>query len=190
MNFLDALAKYSNIILVIITSVYAYLTWKMVSEMRTAREAQTDSDLIAGPVPLGPIYLQVQLQNAGPGPAKDVELAISLSPQHGKEVRVWRSPVMLASQTEYFLLPGDKLDALSELAKTHDQLLLEVRWKNVFNEEKANSSTHDLANLAEGWYKAGNLLQPEDIPEQLKKIREILDKVRKSLETIAHEAKH
>ena len=92
---LNFLTTYSNLILVIIMGVYAYLTWRMVREMKIARENQFNSNVIAFPIAMGQIHAQVQLENAGPGIALDIELSISLDPPHQKSTKIWKHPVLL-----------------------------------------------------------------------------------------------
>jgi hypothetical protein len=124
----------------------------MVSEMRTARENQDDANLIASPIALGPICAQVQLQNAGPGPALNVEISISLDPPLDTPMRTWRHPAFLVGQIEHFLLPGEKIDALRELAEKHKNLVINLKWENIFGRQKSKSKTFNLHDLAEGWY--------------------------------------
>lgn len=183
-QFLDILTKFSNLILAVITGVYAFLTWKMVSEMRKARENQVDANLIALPVGLGLIYVQVELQNAGPGPAFDVEISISLDPLLDTPERVWKHPALLVGQTEFFLLPGKDIEALRVLAERHNNLVIKLGWNNAFGHHKSTSAAYNLHNLAEGWYNAGRLMPPDDIPTQLKETTEVLEKIQGDLENI------
>ena len=186
----DLLIKYSNLILVVITGVYAYLTWKMVSEMKKAREMQSDSHLIAYPVSMGTIHAQIQLENAGPGSALDVELSISLDPPLQTVKKLWRHPALLVNQKEFFLIPqnsGGSLDSLQQLGERHDNLILNLKWKNVFGHDKSSSVTYNLRELAEGWYNAGNLIKSEDIPSQLQKVTKSLDEIHKDIEKISRD---
>lgn len=189
--FLDLLTKYSNLILVIITGVYAYLTWKMVKEMKTAREHQSDSNLIAFPVTMRPVYVQVQLENAGPGIALDVELSISLDPPNQKATKVWKHPALLVSQKEFFLLPyiegASGIESLKELAEKHDNLIIGLNWKNIFGQIKTFNATYNLNELAQGWYNAGHLIKPEDLPEQMQQVIKSLDKIHRDIGTISRD---
>ena len=171
-NFLNSLTAYSNLILiilnlllVIITGVYAYLTRRMVLEMKIARENQTDANLVATPISADRVYAEVQLVNAGPGAALDVELSISLEPLLETAVKTWYSPSFLVGQKENFLLP--RLDSLHELANKHNSVMVKVKWKNIFGKSKSFSASYNLNNLAQGWYNAGHLIPPDDIPTQM-----------------------
>jgi hypothetical protein len=176
-----------NSILVIITGIYAYLTWRMVREMKVARENQSDSYLIASPVSMGTIHAQIQLENAGPGPALDIELSISLDPPLQTTERKWRHPVMHVNQKEHFLIPqkgGGSLDSLQQLGERHTNLNIELRWKNIFGKQKSSSAKYNLRELAEGWYNAGNLIKPDDLPEQMEKVAKSLYSIHKDIEEI------
>ena len=185
--YLGLLTTYSNLILVIITAVYAYLTWRMVREMKVARENQSDSYLAASPVSMGTIHAQIQLENAGPGPALDIELSISLDPPLDTTERNWHHPVLLVNQKEHFLIPqkrGGSLDSLQQLGERHTNLNVELKWKNIFGKQKSSSAKYNLRELAEGWYNAGNLIKPNDLPEQMEKVTKSLESIHKDIEEI------
>jgi hypothetical protein len=191
-HILNLLTTYSNLILVIITGIYAYLTWRMVREMRKARENQTDSKLIATPVSSHRIYAEIQLENMGPGPAHNVELSISLDPPLQTTTRTWKHPVLSAGQKEYFLLPYEQnksgpLGSLREPAEKHDNLIVDYKWKNVFDVEQSFSATYKLSDLVEGWYNAGRLIPPDDLPKQIEETNKTLDNIHKELEKITQE---
>lgn len=188
-NFLNSLTAYSNLILiilnlllVIITGVYAYLTRRMVLEMKIARENQTDANLVATPISADRVYAEVQLVNAGPGAALDVELSISLEPLLETAVKTWYSPSFLVGQKENFLLP--RLDSLHELANKHNSVMVKVKWKNIFGKSKSFSASYNLNNLAQGWYNAGHLIPPDDIPTQMEKVTKSLGEIHDDIERI------
>ena len=184
-QLLDFLTRYSNLILAIITGIYVVLTWKMISEMRLARASQADANLIASPIPLGPVSAQVQLQNAGPGPASDIEVSISLDPPLDTSVKTWRRPALLVGQMEHFLLPTSNIAGLRELAEKHGSLVITLKWKNIFGQDKSFSAVHNLHDLAEGWYNAGHLIPPDNIATRFKEAVGTLDKMQRDLERIA-----
>ena len=186
--YLNLLTTYSNLILVIITGIYAYLTWKMAREMKTARENQTDANLVAAPVSAHRIYAEVQLVNAGPGAALDVELSISLEPLLETVVKTWYHPAFLVGQKENFLLPmahPSRLDSLRELANKHNSVIVNVKWKNIFGKSKYFSASYNLNDLAQGWYNAGHLIPPDDIPTQMEKVTKSLDEIHDDIERIS-----
>lgn len=194
-NFLNSLTAYSNLvliilnlILVIITGVYAYLTRRMVLEMKTARENQSDSNVIAFPVTMGQIHAQIQLENAGPGIALDIELSISLDPPHQKATKIWKHPVLLVGQNELFLLPYEEgssgLESLKQLAEKHNNLVVKLKWNNIFGHARTFHATYKLSELAQGWYNAGHLIKPKDLPEQMQKVTKSLDEIHDDIERI------
>lgn len=187
---MEFITTYSNLILVIITGIYAYLTWRMVREMRVARENQSDANLIAIPVLVHQIYSEIQLVNAGP--ALDVELSISLDPLLQTTEKTWRHPAFLVGQKENFLLPmGDpsKLDSLHELANKHNNVVVNIKWKNIFRKSKSYSASYNLNDLMQGWYNAGHLIPPNDVPTQMKELTTTLEKIHRDLEKVTQEVK-
>ncbi len=160
--------------------------------MKKARENQTVSTLIATPVSSHRIYAEIQLENMGPGPARNVELSIYLDPPLQTTTRTWKHPVLSAGQKEYFLLPYEQnksgpLDSLRELAQKHDNLIVDFKWTNVFDVEQSSSTTYKLSDLVEGWYNAGRLIPPDDLPKQLEETNKTLDNIHKELEKITQE---
>ena len=190
MSFIDFLAKYSNVLLAVITGVYAFLTFLMVLEMRSARKNQLDANLIAFPVELGLIHAQVQLQNAGPGPALDIEITISFFPLLDIDSRIWRHPSFLVGQVENFLLPGKDIEALREIAEKHEELVINLRWKNLIGHQKSKSVTYNLHALVEGWYKGGRIIPPKDMTSQLMDIDKHLEKIHEDLNRIESDLKN
>lgn len=196
-NFLNSLTAYSNLILivlnlilVIITGIYAYLTRRMVLEMKTARENQIDSNLIATPVFADHIYAEVQLVNAGPGTALDIELSISLDPPLQTVVKTWHHPAFLVGQKENFLLPmanHSRRDSLRELAEKHNSVMVNVKWKNTLGHSKSFAESYNLNELVQGWYNAGRLFPPDDLPKQLEETNKALDNIHKEFQKITQE---
>jgi hypothetical protein len=190
-QLLDFLVEYSNLILVIITGVYAYLTYRMVLEMKKAREDQADANLIASPIPFGPLYAQIQLKNAGLGPALDVELIIAFEPQLQTIPKTWKYSAFSVNQIENFLLPQEEssgaLETLRDAATKHNTVEIKLKWKNIFGRRKSFNASYNLNELAEGWYNAGHLIPPEDLPTQMKETAQTLDKIHRDLEHIRSE---
>ena len=182
---LDLLTRYSTLILAVITGVYVILTWRMVSELRSARLAQADANIIAVPVPMGPVSIQVEMYNAGPGPALELEISIALRPQLDTPRKTWRNPALLVGQKEHFLVPTPEIEALGDLGEKYEELFIELSWKNVFGARRQVSSSHNLQQLAEGWYEAGHLIPPGDVPGQMKEILDVLKRMRQDLDAIA-----
>jgi len=162
----------------------------MVLEMKTARENQLDSSLVATPVFADRIYAEVQLVNAGPGTALDIELSISLDPPLQTVVKTWHHPAFLVGQKENFLLPmanSSRRDSLRELAEKHNSVIVNVKWKNFLGHSKSLSESYALNELVQGWYYAGRLIPPDDIPTQMEKVTKSLDDIHDDLEHISRD---
>jgi hypothetical protein len=164
----------------------------MVKEMKIARDNQIDSNLIVTPVSSNRVYAEIQLENAGPGPAFNIELSISLDPPLQTTTKIWTHPALLAGQKEKFLLPYEQgksgpLDSLRALAQKHNNVTVKLKWKNIFGKNKSFFATYKLNELAEGWYNAGRLIPPDDLPQQIEKTNKTLDNICKELEKITRE---
>lgn len=196
MALLDFLSTYANlilaaanIVLVGVTAAYVYLTSRMLREMREAREHQSDATIIVAPVPSRPVYARLQLHNAGPGPASDVQLSFHLEPPLDTPTRTWHHPLILAQRTHLFLLPeppnsGGVTD-IRTIADKHKSLEVSVQWTNVFGRRRDLHCSFDLPSLPEGWYHAGHLIPPDDVETQLKELAETLSKIERHVESAA-----
>ena len=183
---MDIIQAILSFILVVITGVYAILTRKMVKEMRAAREAQSEAELIATLEPIGPLYAKLRILNAGSGVAFQVEVKFRLEPDSG-ENPVWRQPAMTSGYFRDFLLPdktSDRLPPLKETAAKYDKLIVELTWFNVFNRQHSRHCEIDLKLLAEGWYESHNLVGPEEFPQQIDKIHDELRDIKEAFKDL------
>lgn len=172
--------QYSNLILVVITAVYVVLTGWMVAEMRRARKADLAAHIVAALEQYGPVYGKIHVHNAGPGVAYGIEVTISVKPHNQELVRVWQFPAMLPGRSDYFLLPSNtrvgRIPTLEEVSEEYDDLLIETQWFDAFQRRHKKAVTFNLKGYMEGWYNAGHLIPPDEIPVQLQNIRKELAK--------------
>ena len=183
MQFLDLLNRYSNLILIIVTTVYVILTWGMVREMRRAREAENEPHLVAALIPFGPLNVKLRIYNTGPGPALSIEAAIYLEPAHDTERRIWHHPALLSGAHEDFRLPGGEY-ALEALASKYDKLVVDMHWRDTFKRSHHARYDIDFKKQKEGWFKVGLLVPPDDLLIQVGKIKDELSKIREGLEQV------
>lgn len=156
------------------------------SEMRRARESELEPALIAAILPLGPMYAEIQLHNAGLGPALEVQAKISVQPPNNALERNWRYSVLVRDKPIRFLMPDQKvsgqLSTIHELVKQYDEILIDISWKNVFDRPNKRQFRYKLQSLIDGWYKAGQLRPPEEMPEKIeelvKVVKELKDEVK------------
>jgi hypothetical protein len=185
-QYLDSLNRYSNLILVAVTAVYVILTWRMVKEMRQAREAESAPHLIATLIPFSSLNVKLRIHNAGRGPAIDIKAVFWLEPSNGTETTTWRHPAMLSDASENFIPPGRQF-ALEKLAAQHDRMVVNLQWFNAFGRKYEAKYEIDLKRQQEGWYDVGFLVQLDDTPTQLGKIKDELSKIRSYLDKIEGE---
>lgn len=183
LSLLDLLNRYSNLILVIVTTVYVILTWGMVREMRRAREAESEPHLVAALIPFGVLYVKLRIYNTGPGPALNVRASISLAPPNGIEARNWQHPALISGAHEDFRLPGGEY-SLEKLASMHDKLIVALQWYNAFRHTQSAKYEFDFKEQKEGWVQSGLLVPPDDIPVQLGKIKDELSKIQEHLNAL------
>lgn len=178
----------ANIILVIVTAVYVFLTWRTVGEMRKARESELEAHLVASLEPWSAQYARICIRNIGGGPALNVELTLSVLPQVAQLQRVWQHPAIWPGNSEFFLLPSQKSDdgaapTLFRIADQYEDLVVAVKWYSLLGKLSQKTSVFNLKSQAQGWANAGNLIHVQSTEESLKKLAESVDKVEYNLRT-------
>jgi hypothetical protein len=108
----------------------------------------------------------------------DIRAIIRLEASKGNEEVEWFHPVLLSNAHEDFRFPGDNSNNyLDKLASNYDYLVVVLEWRNSFNRRQSSHYRIDLKKQLDGWTKAKFLLQPDDIPVQLGKIKGELTKI-------------
>jgi hypothetical protein len=165
----------------------------MADEMRRAREAQADAYVVAWPVIWDSAYAKVRLQNVGLGVALHLEMSTSLQPSQSTSTWTFRDDVLAVNQTEDFMLTAKdsgSVETLHQLAEAYQDVVVNVKWSNVFGRTKSWSATYNLKKLADGWHNAHHLAVPDDVPTQLVRISRVFEEMKKELSNIAaHPAK-
>jgi hypothetical protein len=176
-SVLDALQRYSNLILVIVTTIYVTFTWWMVREMRLAREAEIEPQIVADLIPLGGWLVKLRIYNAGNGPANDIDAIIRLQPDKNIPKQTWVHPVLLSGAYHEFWILGDTR-SLQDMAAEHEKLIIEISWKNSFKRLKAKVIEFDLKSIVEAWSGTRMLLPTPDISAQLEKMTDELKRIK------------
>lgn len=181
MEILDQLNKYSNLILIFVTTAYVILTWRMVVEMRHTREEEVKPLLVATLIPFGMGYVKLRIYNTGHGPAINTQALIRLEPEQDAQPGIWIHSALVAGAHEDFRLPGSEFK-LEKLAAKYDKVAVELQWMDVDKHKYTDKYAFDLKSQWDGLSNAGLLLRPDDIETQLGKIRDELSNIRKHLE--------
>jgi|GEM_PF-1893432 len=182
-DFLCHLNQYSNLILGAVTIAYVILTWRMVTEMRRARESESEPQLISTLVPLGAMRVKLRIQNVGLGPALQIAAQIQLQPESG-EAAIWQQPALISGAFQDFLIPDkwtDQVPSFQQVAARYQKLIIRLEWSNVFGCKRHVTHEIDLQQLEHGWFSRYRLVQPDDLAEQLEAIRKELQGIRDEL---------
>jgi hypothetical protein len=188
-TFLDLLNRYSNLILIVVTGVYVVLTWRMVLEMRRAREAESEAHLVAMLVPLGPLAVKLCIHNAGAGPAFSIRAEFQVIPSGNTTAKIWLHPALLSQASEYFFLPGNEVE-LKTLAAKYEKIIVNLEWSNTFGHKQKSHCEIVFQEYIEGWYDIGLMIQPDELPEQFEKMTKELSRIREALEAPERERKN
>jgi hypothetical protein len=176
-NFIN---QYSTLILAIITGIYVYFTWRMVREMKEARQVDQDSQLIAEFIPFGLMYINLRIENIGPGPAYNIKSKMYFFPISDLKTEIWNQPVMLPNSFADFRPPGNEME-LEKLKEKYQSFIVDLEWENSFHKVKYNHIEIDLDALMAGWSDAKWLIPPEPIHKQLNSIRDEIKKIAENI---------
>jgi hypothetical protein len=168
----------ASLALVVVTAIYAYLTWRMVREMRLAREVETSPYLIATLFPRGPKITILRINNAGRGLAMNVEAAISFNPANDTKTHYWKHKLMLPGTYEEFRIPGSVFD-LENLAKMYTSVIVVLRWSNSFRKKQNATYEINFQEQKDGWSDTPWLIHPPEVEISLDKIRSELSEIHK-----------
>jgi hypothetical protein len=166
--------------LVLTTAVYAFFTWRMAEEMQRTRLQSIRPRVGLYLRPYSPMGGNLAIRSLGPGTALDVELAITFTPDD--DSRRWRTPVFSPGEEAELFFPGLREGTAGFKDLEERQTKAEVRgfMKDVVGHSHAVDEHLDVA----GWSKltvGADQRYPgaalEDIPEEVKKIRQTLEKL-------------
>jgi hypothetical protein len=174
--------------LVAITGYYAWQTRQIAREMERARGAQLLPRLALDMKRLGAGNALLRVTNAGPGPALNVDVQLSLHPDG--LVRHWTAPVVTSGESHDFL--PDPTEAapngrthLDELTEAFEEVRLRGTCSDALGKQHPVA---DKLNLREYW----RLLREvqETVPQEpLQDMAKQLEKLAKTAEGITSELK-
>lgn len=151
-------------IVAIATAVYAVLTWKLVSETRRMREAQTDPKIAAFFEPIEEFvnFGHLYIQNIGLGPAYDIAFSLRAEGSvAGAEMLIGDfSTAKFLERGVKYLGPGQKLrsgytsfpEGYAEKIKAI--LLIEIRYRNASDRKHRDEYRIDFSEI-EGLSRLG-----------------------------------
>jgi hypothetical protein len=141
-NAAPAISAISTVVLVIVTGVYAYLTWGMVRETRRARKQEVMPVINLDVEPFSIGAWAPKIENIGNGPAIDVTGTVTLEP--GGEEHEIQSKNIPAGDFTGSLEPQIGEDTY----KDYDSLTVEGSYTTVFGDQDTFRETYDLELLA------------------------------------------
>ncbi|WP_134670423.1 helix-turn-helix transcriptional regulator [Halorussus marinus] len=141
-NLAPVINAVSTVVLVIVTGVYAYLTWGMVRETRRARKQEVTPVMNLDVEPFSIGAWAPKIENIGNGPAIDVNGTVKLHPD-GEEHEIQTKNIPSGDFT------GSLSPNVSE--NTHEEyesLVVEGSYRDVFGDRDTFKETYELDLLA------------------------------------------
>jgi hypothetical protein len=169
------------VVLVLVTTYYAWQTRQMANEMRSARLLSLLPKLALDIKMIGPTYGDVVVRNVGPGTAIDADLTLTFEGSEAaeREERRWLAHVIAPGEDHEFL-PGDGIGGMDGLVAKHPTIALAGTIRDALGQTHA---VDERIDVAEAWGRLENALHRWEEPPDRKVVRE-LEKIRKELDGI------
>jgi hypothetical protein len=166
------------VVLVLVTTYYAWQTRQMAIEMRAARLLSLFPKLVLDVEMIGPTYGDVVVRNVGPGAAVDADLTLTFEAGNAgdAEDRRWLAHVIAPGEKHEFL-PTRGIGSMDDLVAKHPTIALSGTLRDALGQVHTVAERIDAA---EAWSRLqGALHRWEETPER-KVVRE-LEKIREEL---------
>jgi hypothetical protein len=169
------------VVLVLVTTYYAWQTRQMVGEMRSARLLSLLPKLALDIEMIGPTFGDVVVRNVGPGAAVEADLVLTFEAASpgDKEERRWLAHVITPGEKHEFL-PGDGIRSMDALVAKHPTIALSGTVRD------ARGQTHNVderIDVAEAWRRLEAALHRWEESSDRKIVRE-LEKIHRELARI------
>jgi hypothetical protein len=163
-------------VLVLVTLYYAIQTRQMVVEMEKARGTTVLPRIAVSMNPIGGMVGWVRLTNVGPGPAMNIQAAITSEP-NGFEIS-WHAHVVAPNEAHDFIPtpPGEpeaQLGYLDRLTERYDRIRLDASYSDALGK---SHETHESIEIREWWgslKSAGHLVTQDYPAETVKELAKI-----------------
>jgi hypothetical protein len=177
------------VVLVVVTSYYAWQTKQMAIEMRRARLLSLLPKLVLDIAMPGPTFGLVVVRNVGTGPALEADLRLGFegTTEAEREERFWLAHVIAPGENHEFL-PPQAVNSLDDLAAQHPVITLRGSHLDALGQSHAVDERMDVAELA---VRLKTVLHRwEETPErkmvrELEKSRTELGKITRHLSALA-----
>ncbi len=176
---LDGLNKYSNLILVAITAIYAFLTMRMVVEMRQAREAEYSPYLVWDLKPFATKSALLQVRNVGRGSALNVVANVTLKSSNTTKSSVWATPALTSNASQRFVFLDKGIPNLEDFAKDYESFIIEFSWENAFGEKWQDIQTINFRDFLDNLLDAAIVIEPDELELIRKEIKNVVKAIRK-----------
>ena len=134
------------VLLVLVTTYYAWHTRQMAQEMRAARLLSLLPKLVLDVEMIGPTFGDVVVRNVGPGAAVDADLTIIFesSDPAEREERRWLAHVVAPGQKHEFL-PGSGIGSMDALVTKHPTIALSGTLRDALGQKHTVAERIDVA---------------------------------------------
>jgi hypothetical protein len=178
--------EWLTLVLVLVTGIYAWLTWHVVRESRLAREQQVRPHLKIETSAVGAGVLFPSVVSAGPGAALDVQVTLTARHRAGdgsSSVSIARPYMRPGEVVELFLPdPAGKEQALvtfEELSAAFASFRLHGSMRDVLgNEHTIEDRIDDVPAYLEGWGAVSTRATPDELKRTADAVRRIADSLK------------
>ncbi len=184
MEILPYLSQYANLILIVLTAIYATLTWRMLREMRKAKKAELRPCIKASLESYSKSTIVLKIQNIGKGAAIGVDVEYALKPFEDVK-SVWKYPLLSSGDVKKIHLPElnkEKTAILKEAIEKYKEIIVKINYKDVFNEKHEKVSHINLKEFEEG---LSGTIEELSIEENVDWIRNYFREIKKDINVLS-----
>jgi hypothetical protein len=125
---------------------------------------------------IGPVNVVLDIINVGKGPARELEIEFYMD-ELPETRRKWKQSLLMPNDFRRFPIPksgGDHESGIDFFKENQITLIMEAKYKNIFNEDKYNKEIIDVTGYVKQFSSTISLFQENP-----------LDKIERKIETIS-----
>ncbi len=188
----EILNQNSNLLLILVTTIYVILTWFLLRENRIIRKTETKPYLLPVLMPMDASwrFARIRVYNLGGGAALNIEVKIRLQPRKDADDMVYFHALLLPTAYTDFYLSQPKIAQndgeieLKALVDKHEQILVDLKWLEPFRGIQKNHIAIAIKHHMDSWH-----FQPmptDEIPVQLDKLNAHMEHIDETLKRLTN----
>lgn len=172
----------ATVVLVLVTSWYAYSAHKILEEQKVARKATVIPKVMGKLEFLAPTFLLIKIENVGRGPAINAHIEFKVTPKGGEHK--WYNPLITPGEYSRLTLPVPEEEENSNIfLEKYDFIEFNCKYDDLYGETYEEEYKIDLKEFKKGLHGEHTYVLWEELP--LQKIEKHLEKLQKDISNLS-----